>query len=69
MSWDARRFLWASAATASSASTCYVRSGWPSFEHCLTFGAQRRWDEPDGIDWPRIWTAERDGEVWARLQD
>ena len=23
------------------------------------------WDELDGIDWPRIWTAERDREVWA----
>jgi glyoxylase-like metal-dependent hydrolase (beta-lactamase superfamily II) len=42
--------------------------GWPIFEHCLPFNVQRLWDEYDGIDWPRIWTAERDREVWERLQ-
>ncbi|PID64107.1 MAG: MBL fold metallo-hydrolase [Gammaproteobacteria bacterium] len=42
---------------------------WPIFEHCLPFDVQRLWDEFDGIDWPRIWTAERDREVWAQLQD
>jgi glyoxylase-like metal-dependent hydrolase (beta-lactamase superfamily II) len=42
---------------------------WPIFEHCLPFDVQRLWDEFDGIDWPRIWTAERDLEVWAQLQD
>lgn len=42
---------------------------WPIFEHCLPFNVQRLWDEMDGIDWPRIWTAERDREVWAQLQD
>lgn len=42
---------------------------WPIFEHCLPFDVQRLWDEYDGIDWPRIWTAERDREVWAQLQD
>jgi len=42
---------------------------WPIFEHCLPFDVQRVWDEFDGIDWPRIWTAERDREVWAKLQD
>ena len=42
---------------------------WPIFEHCLPFDVQRLWDEFDGIDWPRIWTAERDQEVWAQLQD
>lgn len=41
---------------------------WPIFEHCLPFGVQRLWDEFDGIEHPRIWTAERDREVWARLQ-
>lgn len=41
---------------------------WPIFEHCLPFDVQRCWDELDGIDWPRIWTAERDREVWAELQ-
>jgi glyoxylase-like metal-dependent hydrolase (beta-lactamase superfamily II) len=41
---------------------------WPIFEHCLPFNVQRLWDELDGIDWPRIWTAQRDREVWAALQ-
>ena len=42
---------------------------WPIFEHCLPFDVQRVWDEYEGIDWPRIWTAERDREVWDQLQD
>jgi glyoxylase-like metal-dependent hydrolase (beta-lactamase superfamily II) len=42
---------------------------WPIFEHCLPFNVQRLWDEFDGVDWPRIWTMERDREVWAQLQD
>ncbi|MCY7295232.1 MBL fold metallo-hydrolase [Alteromonas sp. a30] len=42
---------------------------WPIFEHCLPFDVQRLWDEMDGIDWPRIWTAERDKMVWDQLQD
>lgn len=41
---------------------------WPIFEHCLPFNVQRLWDEFDGIDWPRIWTMERDREVWEQLQ-
>ena len=43
--------------------------GWPIFEHCLPFNVQRYWDELDGIDWPRIWTADRDRDVWAALQN
>ncbi|PHR57029.1 MAG: MBL fold metallo-hydrolase [Robiginitomaculum sp.] len=42
---------------------------WPIFEHCLPFNVQRLWDEYEGIDWPRIWTMDRDREVWALLQD
>lgn len=42
---------------------------WPIFEHCLPFDVQRLWDEFDGIDWPRIWTTERDQAVWKKLQD
>lgn len=41
---------------------------WPIFEHCLPFNVQRLWDEYDGIERPRIWTAERDREVWDALQ-
>jgi glyoxylase-like metal-dependent hydrolase (beta-lactamase superfamily II) len=41
---------------------------WPIFEHCMPFDVARCWDELDGIERPRIWTAERDREVWAQLQ-
>jgi glyoxylase-like metal-dependent hydrolase (beta-lactamase superfamily II) len=44
-------------------------AGFPIFEHCMPFNVRRTWDELDGIDHPRIWTAERDREVWAALQD
>ncbi|HEX6873911.1 MAG TPA: MBL fold metallo-hydrolase [Micromonosporaceae bacterium] len=42
--------------------------GWPIFEHCLPFNVARLWDELDGVDWPKIWTAARDREVWQALQ-
>ena len=41
---------------------------WPIFEHCLPFNVQRLWDEFEGIDWPRIWTMDRDRAVWDQLQ-
>lgn len=41
---------------------------WPIFEHCLPFNVRRLWDEYEGVDWPLIWTAERDREVWDELQ-
>jgi glyoxylase-like metal-dependent hydrolase (beta-lactamase superfamily II) len=44
-------------------------AGFPIFEHCMPFNVQRAWDELDGIDHPRIWTAERDREVWDALTD
>ncbi|HEX5041101.1 MAG TPA: MBL fold metallo-hydrolase [Candidatus Limnocylindria bacterium] len=44
-------------------------AGFPIFEHCMPFNVQRTWDELDGIDHPRIWTAQRDREVWDALQD
>jgi glyoxylase-like metal-dependent hydrolase (beta-lactamase superfamily II) len=43
--------------------------GWPIFEHCLPFDVSRLWDELSGIERPRVWTAERDREVWAELQE
>ncbi|MDA2804027.1 MBL fold metallo-hydrolase [Nocardiopsis suaedae] len=42
---------------------------WPIFEHCLPFDVSRLWDELSGIERPVVWTAERDREVWAQLQD
>ena len=38
------------------------------YEHCLPFNVARAYDEARGIDHPRIWTAERDREMWAALQ-
>ena len=38
------------------------------YEHCLPFNVARAYDEARGLDHPRIWTAERDREMWAALQ-
>jgi glyoxylase-like metal-dependent hydrolase (beta-lactamase superfamily II) len=38
------------------------------YEHCLPFNVARAFDEALGIDTPRIWTAERDVEMWRQLQ-
>lgn len=38
------------------------------YEHCLPFNVARAYDEALGVDTPRIWTAERDREMWERLQ-
>ena len=38
------------------------------YEHCLPFSVVRAYDEARGIEWPVIWTAERDHEMWAALQ-
>jgi glyoxylase-like metal-dependent hydrolase (beta-lactamase superfamily II) len=41
---------------------------WVIFEHCLPFDVSRSYDEAGGIADPRIWTAERDLEMWQTLQ-
>jgi len=38
------------------------------YEHCLPFDVSRAYDEASGIKHPRIWTAQRDQEMWAALQ-
>ena len=38
------------------------------YEHCLPFDVTRAFDEASGIKNPRIWTAERDMEMWQALQ-
>jgi glyoxylase-like metal-dependent hydrolase (beta-lactamase superfamily II) len=38
------------------------------YEHCLPFNAARAFDEARGIETPRIWTAQRDIEMWEELQ-
>jgi glyoxylase-like metal-dependent hydrolase (beta-lactamase superfamily II) len=43
-------------------------ASWPIFEHCQPFNIARAYDEAQGIDTPRIWTAERDRAMWSELQ-
>ncbi|MBA1147451.1 MBL fold metallo-hydrolase [Ectothiorhodospiraceae bacterium WFHF3C12] len=40
---------------------------WVIFEHCMPFDVSRAYDESGEHPDPRIWTAERDREMWAAL--
>jgi glyoxylase-like metal-dependent hydrolase (beta-lactamase superfamily II) len=41
---------------------------WVIFDHCIPFNLSRAFDEAGGTRDPRIWTAERDMEMWRALQ-
>lgn len=41
---------------------------WVIFDHCMPFDVSRAVDEARGIDHPRIWTAERDLQMWQELE-
>ena len=41
---------------------------WVIFDHCMPFDVTRCYDEATGHTDPRIWTAERDREMWATLE-
>lgn len=41
---------------------------WVIFDHCLPFDITRCYDEAGEYTDPRIWTAERDQEMWHSLQ-
>ena len=41
---------------------------WVIFEHCLPFDITRCYDEAGDYPDPRIWTAERDNDMWHSLQ-
>lgn len=41
---------------------------WVIFEHCLPFNVSRAYDEAGGLDHPRIWTDERDRQMWVELR-
>ncbi len=41
---------------------------WVIFDHCLPFDVSRAYDEAGGVADPRIWTAERDAEMWKSLE-
>jgi len=41
---------------------------WVIFDHCLPFDVSRAYDEATAHRDPRIWTAERDIEMWKSLE-
>ena len=41
---------------------------WVIFKHCMPFDVTRAYDEASGHADPRIWTAERDIEMWQALE-
>jgi glyoxylase-like metal-dependent hydrolase (beta-lactamase superfamily II) len=45
-----------------------VYDRYPIYEHCMPFDVTRAFDEAGGITHPRIWTAERDQEMWKSLE-
>ena len=45
-----------------------VYGHWVIFDHCMPFDVTRAYDEATGHRDPRIWTAERDIEMWKTLE-
>jgi len=43
-------------------------SQWVIFDHCMPFDVSRAYDEASGHRDPRVWTAERDIEMWKALE-
>lgn len=41
---------------------------WVIFNHCMPFDVTRAYDEATGHPDPRIWTAERDRQMWEALE-
>ncbi len=41
---------------------------WVIFQHCMPFDVTRCYDEMTGYADPRIWTAERDVQMWRTLE-
>ena len=41
---------------------------WVIFDHCMPFDVTRAYDEATQYPDPRIWTAERDREMWQSLE-
>ncbi len=42
---------------------------WPIYQHVLAFDVSRAYDELTGIEHPRVWTAERDQDLWNTLHN
>ncbi|MBT2333372.1 MBL fold metallo-hydrolase [Variovorax paradoxus] len=43
-------------------------SQWVIFDHCMPFDVSRAYDEASGHADPRVWTAERDIDMWKALE-
>ena len=43
-------------------------SQWVIFDHCMPFDVSRAYEEASGHADPRVWTAERDIEMWKALE-
>lgn len=41
---------------------------WVIFNHCMPFDVTRAYDEATGYPDPRIWTADRDRQMWEALE-
>ena len=41
---------------------------WVIFDHCMPFDVTRCYDEATQYPDPRIWTAERDRQMWQALE-
>jgi glyoxylase-like metal-dependent hydrolase (beta-lactamase superfamily II) len=41
---------------------------WVIFDHCLPFDVSRAYDEATQYRDPRVWTAQRDKDMWAALE-
>jgi len=41
---------------------------WVIFDHCMPFDVTRAYDEATRYQHPRIWTAERDRQMWETLE-
>ena len=41
---------------------------WVIFDHCLPFDVSRAYDEATRFREPRVWTAQRDKEMWESLE-
>jgi hypothetical protein len=41
---------------------------WVIFDHCMPFDVTRCYDEATQYPDPRIWTAERDRQMWETLE-
>jgi glyoxylase-like metal-dependent hydrolase (beta-lactamase superfamily II) len=44
-----------------------VYGRFPIYEHCMPFDVSRAYDEARGIKRPRIWTAQRDLQMWKSI--